>query len=233
MALILSLDSTTSVCSAAIHEDGKFLDTEFITEPRAASAQLMIAAQNLLERNGLKTSNLSAIAISSGPGSYTGLRISTSAAKGLCYALDVPLIAVNSLLVLSHAVIQETKANFYCPMLDARRMEVYCALLDEEMNFRQEVNALVLTSESFSEELNQFKIAFFGDGAEKFKAITNHSNAIFVEGVQPEAKHLGYLAHNKFLKKDFESLENFEPFYLKDFLIKKPKSSAPLESGQG
>src|SRR5690349_19383298 len=121
MALILSLDSTTSVCSVALHRDGELVDSKFISEPRAASSQLLVEARALLHKNSLAPEDLSAVAVSSGPGSYTGLRISTSAAKGLCYALNLPLIAVNSLLVLSRPVAQAVDADLYCPMLDARR----------------------------------------------------------------------------------------------------------------
>lgn len=221
MALILSLDSTTSVCSVAIHRDGKLVDSKFISESRAASFQLLIEAKVLLEKNTIIPTELVAVAVSSGPGSYTGLRISTSAAKGLCYALNLPLIAVNSLLVLNRSVLPEVKADFYCPMLDARRLEVYCALVNPKLELVGAIEAKVLDSTSFKEQLDQFKIAFFGDGSKKFKSLTNHPHAIFVNGAHPEAKHLGFLAYEKFLKKDFESLENFEPLYLKDFMIKK------------
>jgi len=222
MALILSLDSTTSVCSVAIHRDGKLLGSNFIDEPRAASAQLMVAAKDILEKNSIKTFQISAVAVSSGPGSYTGLRISTSAAKGLCFALNVPLIAVNSLLVLTYPMIEEQNTGLYCPMLDARRMEVYCALLDSKLKFVMDIDAKVLTENSFQQELDHAKITFFGDGASKFQPVINHPNAFFVEGIHPEAKNLGYLAFEKYSKNEFENVETFEPMYLKDFMIKKP-----------
>jgi tRNA threonylcarbamoyladenosine biosynthesis protein TsaB len=221
MALILSLDSTTSVCSVALHRDGELIGSKFISEPRAASSQLLVEARVLLDKNSVAPEILSAVAVSSGPGSYTGLRISTSAAKGLCYALNLPLIAVNSLLVLTRPIVLVGKTDLYCPMLDARRMEVYCAIINPKMEFESAVEAKVLNGNSFLDQLDAYKIAFFGDGSKKFKAMTNHPHAIFVDGVQPEAKHLGFLAFEKYLKKDFESLENFEPFYLKDFMIKK------------
>ena len=221
MALLLSLDSTTAVCSVAVHRDGELVDSKFISEPRAASAQLLVQVKALLEKNVIDTRELSAVAVSSGPGSYTGLRISTSAAKGFCYALGIPLIAVNSLLVLTQSVVHEVIADLYCPMLDARRMEVYCSLLNPKLESFGAIEAKILDSNSFKDQLEKSKIAFFGDGAQKFKPLANHPNAIFVDGIQPEAMHLGFLAFNKFLKKDFESVESFEPFYLKDFMIKK------------
>jgi tRNA threonylcarbamoyladenosine biosynthesis protein TsaB len=221
MALLLSLDSTTSVCSVAVHRDGELVDSKFIPEPRAASSQLLVEARALLGQNSISPASLSAIAVSSGPGSYTGLRIATSAAKGLCYALDLPLIAVNSLLVLSRPVVQAVRADLYCPMLDARRMEVYCVLINRNLELESRVEARVLDGSSFLDQLDRYTMAFFGDGSEKFKAVVNHPHAIFVDGVHPEAKQLGFLAFEKFLKKEFESLEDFEPFYLKDFMIKK------------
>ena len=141
MSLILSLDSTTSVCSVALHRNGKLLDTHYISEPRAASSQLVLSAKNILEGNSIKISQVEAIAISSGPGSYTGLRISTSSAKGLSYALNVPLIAINSLLVLTYPLLSEFASDLYCPMLDARRMEVYCALLNSNLEFVTNIEA--------------------------------------------------------------------------------------------
>jgi tRNA threonylcarbamoyladenosine biosynthesis protein TsaB len=224
MSLILSLDSSTTVCSVAIHKEGKLLDSIFISEPRAASSKLLQEAKNLLDKNSIKPFDLKAIAVSSGPGSYTGLRIGTSAAKGLCYALNVPLIAVNSLLVLTEGVLKKQKSDYYCPMLDARRMEVYSMVVDSDLATIQSIEAKILSDESFKTYLDGRTMTFFGDGSDKFKSVTNHPNAIFVEGVHPEAKYLGYLAYRKFLNNDFENLADFEPMYLKEFMIKKAKT---------
>jgi tRNA threonylcarbamoyladenosine biosynthesis protein TsaB len=224
MSLILSLDSSTTVCSVAIHKEGKLLDSIFISEPRAASSKLLQEAKNLLDKNSIKPFDLKAIAVSSGPGSYTGLRIGTSAAKGLCYALNVPLIAVNSLLVLTEGVLKKQKSDYYCPMLDARRLEVYSMVVDSDLATIQSIEAKILSDESFKTYLDGRTMTFFGDGSDKFKSVTNHPNAIFVEGVHPEAKYLGYLAYRKFLNNDFENLADFEPMYLKEFMIKKAKT---------
>ena len=221
--MILSLDSTTTVCSVALHNSGKLLDSKFIDEPRAASSLLLVEAKNLLERNSIKPTALTAIAVSSGPGSYTGLRIGTSAAKGLCYALKVPLITVTSLLVLTYPIIKDHQADLFCPMLDARRLEVYCCLFRPNFSIAQKIEAKILDGNSFKSEMEQNKIIFFGDGAQKFKSITNHLNAIFVDGVHPEARNLGFLAYEKYVKSEFENVEQFEPLYLKDFLVKKKK----------
>lgn len=220
MALILSLDASTTVCSVAVHENEHCLAWEFIEEPRAASSRLMVSTQEILQAAGLKPSDLNAVAVSSGPGSYTGLRIATSAAKGICVALNLPLLAVNSLRVMTHEIISEKLADLYCPMIDARRMEVYCCLFDGAGQEVSHIEAKILNAESFQNELNQSKIAFFGDGSGKFKSLTNHPNAVFVNDVQPDARHLGVLAFERFKAGQFEDVEKFEPFYLKDFLIK-------------
>jgi tRNA threonylcarbamoyladenosine biosynthesis protein TsaB len=222
MALILSLDATTTVCSVAIHENEHCLAWEFIEEPRAASSRLMVSTQEILQANGLKPIDLNGVAVSSGPGSYTGLRIATSAAKGICVALNLPLMAVNSLRVMAHEVMDDKIADLYCPMIDARRMEVYCCLFDGNGNEITPIEAKILDAESFQNQLNQSRIAFFGDGSSKFKTVANHPNAVFVDDVQPDARHLGVLAFQKFKAGQFEDVAEFEPFYLKDFLIKKP-----------
>jgi tRNA threonylcarbamoyladenosine biosynthesis protein TsaB len=222
MALILSLDASTAVCSVALHRNGVLIGSEFISEPRAASSRLMVAVQELLKNSGLTPANLNAVAVSSGPGSYTGLRIATSAAKGICMALNIPLLAVNSLRVMAHPIMEKKLADLYCPMIDARRMEVYCCVLDGNGSEISPIEAKILDAESFLNHLNHARIAFFGDGSLKFKPLANHPNALFVEDIHPDARHLGTLAAEKFAKGQFEDVEKFEPYYLKDFLIKKP-----------
>jgi tRNA threonylcarbamoyladenosine biosynthesis protein TsaB len=219
--MILSIESSTKVCSLAIHSNGMLLDSKFVDEPQAASSQLIVEAKNLLNKNSISPTELRSVAVCSGPGSYTGLRIGTSTAKGLCYALNLPLISVNSLLVLAYPIIKEHRSDLYCPMLDARRLEVYCCLLRPNFDFETKTEAKILDTTSFHDELEKNKIIFFGEGSVKFKTLTNHTNAIFVDGVYPEAKHLGPLAEERFLKNDFEDLEQFEPIYLKDFMVKK------------
>ena len=224
MALILSLDSTTSVCSVAIHQEGKLIGSNFNPDPRTAASQLGLMVKNLLNETRTDPKNISAVAVSSGPGSYTGLRIATSTAKGLCFALNIPLIAVNSLLVLTKQAIEIIEADLFCPMLDARRMEVYCALVNNKVEFVTNVEAKILDQDSFRDKLNNFRVAFFGDGSDKFKSIINHNNAVFVESIQPKANELGQLAFERFRNQQFEDIEAFEPFYLKDFMVKKKKT---------
>ena len=221
MALILSLDSTSLFCSVAIHRNGELIGNEASEEPRTAASQMATMISIAFNKAGISPQELSAIAISSGPGSYTGLRIATSTAKGLCFALRVPLIAVGSLLVLTNQLINKVEADIFCPMLDARRMEVYCALVNSKLEIIKPVEAKILTESSFQQEMEHSKIVFFGDGSEKFKKLINHNNSIFVDSVHPGAIDLGFLAQHKFRNENFENVESFEPYYLKDFMTKK------------
>ena len=168
---------------------------------------------------------LDAIAVSKGPGSYTGLRIGVSTAKGLCYALDKPLIAVNTLLAMANEVNRQNHSQaLLCPMIDARRMEVYTALYDGELNELEKTSAKILEENSFDETLNQKQVLFFGNGADKFMALkTGVANAVFIDNITPSAWSVGLLANQAFLRGDFEDVAYFEPFYLKDFVATKPK----------
>ena len=167
-------------------------------------------------------SDLQAVAVSKGPGSYTGLRIGVSAAKGFCYALNIPLISVNTLqhMALQAAENYENKAALFCPMIDARRMEVYCAIYDA-MN--QEVKATaaeIIDEHSFSDDLKSKELVFFGDGSAKCKGmLEGNKNAKFLDQVVPSAQNMIALAEAKYAAQDFENTAYFEPFYLKDFLI--------------
>lgn len=221
MAVILSLDSSTSVCSVAVHRDNQLVINELNSKPRAAASSLAVMVQSALVASSISREEISAVAITSGPGSYTGLRITTSTAKGLCMALNVPLISVDSISVLAKQVVDVISVDFYCPMIDARRMEVYYALLNKKLHFMEPISEMEISPSSFQDELQNSKIALFGDGSEKFKKMVNHKNAIFVEGIQPNAKDLGKLAYERFQNGKFESLDQFEPFYLKDFYFKK------------
>jgi tRNA threonylcarbamoyladenosine biosynthesis protein TsaB len=170
---------------------------------------------------------LDAVAVSKGHGSYTGLRIGISTAKGLCYALDKPLISVNTLEAMAAGFIDSgkfDKGTLFCPMIDARRMEVYTAVYNSEGVEVSAVEAKIINSSSFSELLSSGKVVFFGDGAEKCQEILElHANAILVTDFINSARDLGKPAFQKFLNKDFEDIAYFEPFYLKDFLATQPK----------
>ena len=166
---------------------------------------------------------MDAIAVSAGPGSYTGLRIGTSTAKGLCYSLSIPIIAIGSLELLA-AQIEKSNVSkaWLCPMIDARRMEVYCRLTDAAGNVIRPVEARIIDEKSFEEYLEQTPIVFFGDGAAKCESVINHKNALFISGITPSAGQLGSLAFEKYQRNAFEDVVHFEPFYLKEFKVKKP-----------
>jgi tRNA threonylcarbamoyladenosine biosynthesis protein TsaB len=222
MARILSLETSVDVCSVAIHNQGTLIKEIVINEAQAHAARLAPLIQEILKQTALTSSDLQAVAITSGPGSYTGLRIGTSTAKGLCYALDIPLISIPTLDILAYqAKHLADKNTLLCPMIDARRMEVYCQITDTGMNVIQPVEALVINEKSFEELLAGQKMLFFGNGAEKCRTVLNSSNAVFLNGIFPRAAVLGSLAHKKFEAGEYEELADFKPAYLKDFVAKK------------
>jgi tRNA threonylcarbamoyladenosine biosynthesis protein TsaB len=225
MALILSLESSTTVCSAALHRDGELLSYEFTEIPNSAASQLAVMIDNVLKKAGVTTKQLEAAAVCSGPGSYTGLRIAVATAKGICYALRLPLIAVSSLEVMAMQVNESNSTGeLLCPMIDARRMEVYTMLLDAKLNVVEPITASIIDAGSYTNVLAKQQVFFFGNGSDKVKEILTHPNAHFVGGVFPSAKWLGVAAHLAFGKNKFEDVGEFEPMYLKDFIAKKPKS---------
>jgi tRNA threonylcarbamoyladenosine biosynthesis protein TsaB len=225
MALILSLETSTAVCSVALHDNGKLIAAAEIYKEQSHASKLAVLIDQVMKVAGLSLDAINAIAVAQGPGSYTGLRIGVSTAKGLCYALGIPLISIGTLSVMATQLREQNIARAcLCPMIDARRMEVYCQLFDYEMNGLQHVEAKIIDDQSFRDHLMDHKILFFGDGASKCKSVINHPNAFFIDDVVPSAKALGVLGNQKFIKNEFEDLITFEPFYLKDFLIKKPAS---------
>ncbi len=217
MALILNIETATTNCSVSISKDGETLVLkEDYSSKYSHAERLHVYIDEVLKEAKVKRSDLDAIAVSQGPGSYTGLRIGVSAAKGLCYALDKPLISVSTLEALAHQV--NIEPGVIVPMLDARRMEVYSAVFNSDYNRVRDTQAQVLNDESFKEYLQNGKVHFIGNGVEKTKTLITHSNAIFIENKLPSAKEMGKLAFNKFLKNEFEDVAYFEPFYLKDFI---------------
>ena len=184
--------------------------------------KLHIYIDDVLKEANVHLNKVDAIAVSKGPGSYTGLRIGVSAAKGLCYALKKPLISVSTLEALSHQV--KIDNGIIIPMLDARRMEVYSAVFNSEYHQIRETQAQILDDSSFAENLENEKVYFIGNGVEKTKELINHPNAVFVENKLPSAKEMSLLAYNKYKKNDIEDVAYFEPYYLKEFIGLKPKS---------
>ncbi|WP_339610024.1 tRNA (adenosine(37)-N6)-threonylcarbamoyltransferase complex dimerization subunit type 1 TsaB [uncultured Planktosalinus sp.] len=217
MAYILCLETTTTNCSVSIAFKGKTIAIkELNTQGYSHAESLHVFIDEVLKSAGISKKELNAIAVSEGPGSYTGLRIGVSAAKGFCYALDLPLISIDTLQALSMQL--NEKEVVYIPMLDARRMEVFTAVFDENYKKIEETKALILNENSFIEYLNKGKVVFLGNANDKLKTLCKHSNATFVDGLLPSAKEMGWLANSKYKKSDFENVAYFEPFYLKDFV---------------
>ena len=226
MAVLLSLETSSTVCSAAIHENGKLLAFTEVHIAQSASSKLAIIIDDLFKLCGMKPNQLGGVAVSAGPGSYTGLRIGVATAKGLCYALNIPFISVNTLELMAYQVAGVDGSNFLlCPMLDARRMEVYYLLADRDLTILEGTDAKIIDEFSFKNWLDQYVISFFGNGSAKCKGIIRHVNARYIENISPGASSLGELAFKKFESSQFEDLSSFEPFYLKDFVVKKPKSA--------
>ena len=222
MPRILSLETSTPVCSIALHQDGQLKFLAEIHEDQSHAAKLTPLIEQALAISGWDANSLDAIAVSAGPGSYTGLRIGTSTAKGLCFALNVPLIAIDTLKLLAQKVSRlNLAAGYLCPMLDARRMEVYYSLFTPGLETVSPVQTVVVDAQAFDEVLNKEKVFFFGPGAEKCAAVISHVNAVFIKGVLPSAAELGELATTELEHRIFQNLTTFEPMYLKEFLVKK------------
>lgn len=215
---ILNIETSTKACSVALHKNGELIvSREDVTTNFSHSEKLLKFISKLFSDAKLSLSDLDAIAVSMGPGSYTGLRIGVSTAKGLCYGLDIPLISISTLKAMSFGMALEIKADLYCPMIDARRMEVYSAFFDINNTEVRKIQADIIDENSYKKELEK-KVVFFGDGSEKIKEKIRHKNAMFISNIHPSAKNMGLLSYQKFTKSLFEDLAYFEPFYLKDFV---------------
>jgi tRNA threonylcarbamoyladenosine biosynthesis protein TsaB len=226
MSLILSLETSAKVCSVAIHDNEKLIATSEIHIEQSHASKLAVLIEEVKNKARIELNQLAAVAISSGPGSYTGLRIGTSTAKGLCFALNIPLISIGSLELLANQMKERTLQQAYlCPMIDARRMEVYCLVMDLSLRIISPTEAKVIDELSFKEYLDKNKVLFFGDGSDKCRDMIKHENAHFIKDLYPMASHLGLMAFEKFKQNDMEDLVNFEPHYLKEFMIKQPKST--------
>ena len=222
---LLCIETATTVCSVCVTADDKILAHKEINNGFSHAENLHIFIQDVLKEANLTIKQINAVAVSKGPGSYTGLRIGVSTAKGLCYALQIPLISIDTLQSMAYAVASTKNEDaLYCPMLDARRMEVYCAVYDKSLETIIPVNALVVDEKSV-EVFNLNKaIYFFGDGMPKVKQLLEtNKNALFIDAIFPSAKNMAALASNKFSKKTFEDVAYFEPFYLKDFFTTAKK----------
>ncbi|MFZ4724052.1 MAG: tRNA (adenosine(37)-N6)-threonylcarbamoyltransferase complex dimerization subunit type 1 TsaB [Paludibacter sp.] len=224
--IILNIETSTNVCSISLSENGNciFLKTNADGMNHAALLSVFIAEAMAFLKD--RSQNLDAVAVSSGPGSYTGLRIGVSTAKGLCYGLDIPLIAVSTLEVLTAKALKTVEADInalFCPMIDARRMEVYAAFYNSKGEIQREISADIIENDSYFEILENNIVYFFGNGAEKCKTTLNHPNARFIDNLVPLAENMISFAELAYNEKQFVDVAYFEPFYLKEFHTTMPK----------
>ncbi|WP_291723970.1 tRNA (adenosine(37)-N6)-threonylcarbamoyltransferase complex dimerization subunit type 1 TsaB [Bernardetia sp.] len=243
--MILSIESSIHICSVALHDtEGNLLALHELHEQRKQAERLTLLVEAVLKTAQAKFSDLKAIAVGSGAGSYTGLRIGVSTAKGLCTGLDIPLIGIPSLKAWAASLrslakdlknqTQDKNEYLLCPLMDARRMEVFTAIFDTDLNYVLNETALVIDENSFKKELASNKILFFGDNEEKLqkcKALINHENAIFISEKLSSAREVGKLAIEKYKNQEFEDLAYFEPNYGKEFYT-TAKKQFPITSNQ-
>jgi len=223
LAILLNIETATKNCSVSLSENENVLTLAELNEGQFSHAEkLHTFILTVLKDSAKEMHDIDAIAVSKGPGSYTGLRIGVSAAKGLCFALDKPLISIPTLTLLASSI--KAKNNeFIVPLLDARRMEVYSAIFNSKYEQIRKTKAEIIDSNSFNELLDKGKTYFLGDGAAKCKEIIKHKNAMFLDNYFPSAKEMAKLSFTKYQTNSFEDVAYFEPYYLKDFVAGKPK----------
>ena len=226
MPIILHIETTTEICSALLSCGGEVLIEKVCLKPQSHAAKLPVFLQEIVDFARKNNVMPKAVAVSAGPGSYTGLRIGISSAKGLCYGLEIPLIAVDTLKIIANAARKLTdEKTLFCPMIDARRMEVYTALFDENLQNILPTEAKIIDENFLKNELEKSKIVFCGNGSQKCKEIIKHKNAIFFDDVFPLCINMIADAEKKFTEKNFEDTAYFEPFYAKEFMATKPKKT--------
>lgn len=232
MGLILNIETATNVCSVAIGKNGELICFRETHEHKSHSGKITLIINSIFEESKLSLNDIDAVAVSCGPGSYTGLRIGVATAKGLCYALNKPLIAVSTLMSMAHNFILNSKNyiknsnngksienTLVCPMIDAKRMEVYTAIYDKNYDEIFPVSAVIIKEDTFREIFKDKKVFFFGEGAAKCKdVLSNYVNAIFIDGVFASSKSMIFLSETAFQNNKFENIAYFEPLYLKDFI---------------
>jgi tRNA threonylcarbamoyladenosine biosynthesis protein TsaB len=227
MTCLLAIETSTKFCSLTLAVDGESIFDRISLAGASHASQLGVFALEAVKYARANHFKIDAIAVSAGPGSYTGLRIGISEAKGLCYGIEIPLIAIPSLKILVSACFSHLASSFsleeisaerlYCPMIDARRMEVYTALYDSNLNEIHPVQAKIITENSYKEYLDEHPVVFFGDGSDKCHKVVQSPNALFVKNIYPNAKALIPLAEKAFENGEFADVAYFEPFYLKEF----------------
>ena len=219
MSCILNIETSTSVCSVAASQDGQTIFVKEDLKGPSHAVSLGVFVDEALSFIDSHAIPLDAVAVSCGPGSYTGLRIGVSMAKGICFGLGIPLISVPTLELLASTVIRNYPESdaLYCAMLDARRMEVYAAIYNQRREQVREVKADIVTAETYAPYLNEGKVCFFGNGSDKCKSVIEHPNAVFIPDVHPIAAQMMSLAEERYANHQFEDVAYFEPFYLKEF----------------
>lgn len=215
MALLLNIDTALGTASACLSTEEKILSFSENNDQKDHAAWLHASIAAMLQQTGKKTTDLSAVSVSIGPGSYTGLRVGLSAAKGFCYALNIPLISIGTLELIAFAV-KEEAVEFICPMIDARRMEVFTALYDKNLRQLHSASAMVIDQQRFSSVLDNNKVLFCGNGSKKLQPILTHPNAMFSDTTMTSI-HLSQIAQQYYRENKFADLAYTEPFYLKEF----------------
>lgn len=222
---ILHIETATQVCSCALSCNGELVFNRESHATQSHATLLGVFVEEAIKFSRENSIIIHAIAVSSGPGSYTGLRIGVSEAKGLAYGLGTKLIAIPTLSILTWTMRHKVDKNtLLAPMIDARRMEVYTSIFDTSLNIIEPTEAKIIDKDSFKDILSKQKVAFFGDGAFKCKEVIDHPNAIFIPDVYPLASNMIELSQQAYLESKFEDIAYFEPFYLKDFVATKPKN---------
>jgi tRNA threonylcarbamoyladenosine biosynthesis protein TsaB len=230
--MIICLETATNLCSVALCDSAGVISLKESNESKSHASMLTVFIEEILKENGIRAGDVEAIAVSKGPGSYTGLRIGVSVAKGIAYAASIPLIGIETTLSMfwgisgSRMKSQETDMNtLFCPMLDARRMEVYYTIYDAAGKTIKDISAEIITEDSFSNIPESQKIIFFGDGAAKCKEVVNRTNIHFADDFRISASHMHRPVIQAFNKRHFEDVAYFEPFYLKDFITTIPRKN--------
>jgi tRNA threonylcarbamoyladenosine biosynthesis protein TsaB len=238
LAVILNIETATPLCSVALSVNGSVVSQRETSEDRSHASKLTVFIKEILAEKGIGVSDLDAVAVGKGPGSYTGLRIGVSTAKGLCFGANLPLIAVNTLKILFNQLVAfpgdlaqslpDKPGTLFCPMIDARRMEVFTCLFNSRGEEVESVSARIIEHDTYRELLSGQTIVFFGSGMDKCRSILAGDRAFFVPDINPHAASLALLAEQKFSLQEFENVAYFEPFYLKDFMATTPKKVVRL-----
>ena len=225
MVTILQIETATQVCSAALSVNGETIALKELAAQNIHAGSLTLFIQDVMQQAAISYASLDAIAVSKGPGSYTGLRIGVSTAKGICFAQEKPLIAIDTLKMMSQGFMEANASygGLICPMIDARRMEVFTALYNNQLEQAAIVEAKIIDENSYQDELNQQMITFIGDGARKCSTAIQSANAVFNDHNFNSASYMSKLAYAAYNLQQFEDVAYFEPYYLKDFVITQPK----------